>query len=150
MQIDEAKWNAIVVAAMAAMERLNLTARNGNRADQFSAELIKGISGNYVFLVTRHQQEGGRVARKIVAWELATGELRAARFTRNNCINVIDSDPRHWRDLKGKSPAQIVKSVGLDDYVIRLNPVDVEVVHVEQRKGQSAQPVQFPLLKMVS
>ena len=74
MIIDDQKWNDIIAAAQAGIERWNSRAAERAKKDFFHCQVQMGA--NYTVLLTAHMPDG---ERKAVARELTTGELRAAK-----------------------------------------------------------------------
>ena len=121
MKITDEKWNEIIFETQAGIARWNANALKHGKKDTFSCDVKRGV--NYETLSTRHMDSMGG-AKKAVARELATGELRSAKLVTKRgmaMVSVKTPDPKGWQGLADKPAVVIVKKLKLLDFVMVLS-----------------------------
>jgi hypothetical protein len=123
MIITDEKWQEIIAATRASIDRWNASARKHNRPDQFHMEVHR--SGEFEVVVTEHRDSRGvGVERKCAMRKTATGEMHPSR-TKNVGKNGFQTvmkggDPKSWARLADKPAAEIVKQLKITDFFMVL------------------------------
>jgi len=122
MIITEEKWNEIITATRAGIDKWKARAAECQCEDRFTVETYK--SDNYSVLTTAHD-DGWRGKRRAVARDMTTGEVRAATLIMKQRkgfgrvpvgVKIKQTDPKAWKSLADKSADEIKRGLGLTDF----------------------------------
>jgi len=121
MVITDEKWNDIIAATKASIDRWRARAAEHGRPDRFYADVSN--TDRFVALFTKHETGGGiRPEMKVVVREIATGEMRSAKVRRDEgrVIGFVVStpDPKAWKSLADKPADEIVRKIKLTGFVM--------------------------------
>ena len=121
MLITDEKWNEIIAATKAAIDRWNTRAAERGRPDRFATDVVS--TDRYVALTTKHNSGGGYPPEmKVVVREIATGEMRSAKVRRDKGrvigFMVTTPDPKAWKSLADKSGEEIERKLKLTNFVM--------------------------------
>jgi hypothetical protein len=103
MIISNEKWDEIIAAVKAAIERWKVAAEKHQCTDLFSCEVLE--SSDYVVIITTHKDSWRGTYRKAVARSRNTGHMVAAKVRRRG-VFVTTPDPKAWKALVDKPAAR--------------------------------------------
>jgi hypothetical protein len=139
MIISNEKWDAIVAEVKAKIERWQAQADKHAIKETFRARIVPLKSGECVVLVTEHCDASGDLHNAHAVVREATGQMRPARVhTRNDRLVYVSkksSYPKAWRSLVDKPAADIVRKIGLLDFLLVHNVTAVAVTSGEVSAG---------------
>jgi hypothetical protein len=119
MIISEDKWNEIIKATEAKVDKWNASAKKSGVSDTFNIETE--VTDRYCFIHTRHKT-GGSSEHKVAARELATGQVWPAKIQRKKGrgigVMVTKRDPKAWATLADKPADVIVGKLGLSNFIM--------------------------------
>jgi hypothetical protein len=123
MKLDEATWQEVIAAAQAGIDKWNASAKEKSLSDKFTLRTTSGEK--FTYIITEHTV-GQRVSeRRMVARELATGELRKAtpvKVKKGSGTQIkITNGPKSWDKLAGKSPERIAGLLKLTDFLMLIS-----------------------------
>jgi hypothetical protein len=135
MLITDEKWNEIIAATKAAIDRWNASAAEKGRPDRFFVDT--GKTDRFAMLSTKHDfgdGYSGAPEMKLVVREIATGEMRSAKFRRKRGtvkgFVVTTPDPKAWKSLADKSGEEIERKLKLTDFIMILDFQALEPIRV--------------------
>jgi hypothetical protein len=115
MSITKNQWSEIIAETR---RSINASAAKHNLKEKFQYSV--GSAGDYSVLSTAHLDDWSHI-RKAVAYQAATGELKAAKllFNEGEITGVqVKPAPKAWRALAGKPAAEIVTQLRLTNFVL--------------------------------
>jgi hypothetical protein len=122
MKIDETTWQAIIAETKAAVEKLNASAVRIGSKQKFGIKVPDPApDAKYAYLITSDGDGDNYAQRKVLARELASGEMRPAKIVKmkgGRGAKIAGADPKAWAKLVGKSAAEIVKGTGIATYQV--------------------------------
>jgi hypothetical protein len=133
MIITNEKWNDIIAETRTVIDKWNESARKHQKSDVFRIKVHD--TDGYTDLLTEHVN-GYQTERKIIAREIATGEMRRTTISKQRGhitgFKMWRPDPQAWRSLANKPAAEIVKRLKLTNFLMILGSHVTHVVGSEQ------------------
>jgi hypothetical protein len=120
MIINDNKWQEIIAATRAGIDKWNVRAREKARPDKFAVNVQR--SGDFEILLTEHNKEG-YTERKVVMRNCVSGELRPAKAkkTAKGLFNITSrAIPKAWARLADKPADEIIRALKLTNFIMIL------------------------------
>lgn len=136
MNIDENKWADIIGETKAGIDRWNESAAKHGKRDTFRFSTQK--NDRYEIILTEHDDSYSLEARAL-AREIATGEIRSTKVVRKKGriigFQTKTPDPKGWKSLADKPADEIIKKLGLTDFLMFIGSSVTEIRSTKDEGG---------------